>query len=61
VTIQVQGHVESMGQGLKNMVRLTIYVQGDRTSERIVIDATKEELANQYLPGTSVQVTIRPL
>jgi hypothetical protein len=25
-----------------------------------VIDATKEELANQYLPGTSVQIMIRP-
>ena len=60
MTIQVQGHVASMTTGMKNRVRLTIQLDHARSGEPLIIEATKEEMGGLYLPGTIVQITVRP-
>lgn len=58
MTIQVQGHVESMKTGHKNKIQLTIRLGGE--GKPLVLSATKEELGGLYLPGTPLLVTVRP-
>jgi hypothetical protein len=58
MTIEIQGHVESMEQWHKDKVRLTIY---NSRGEKIIVDVTKAEMGGMYLPGTPVQIVIRPL
>jgi len=61
MTIEAQGHIESMEQGTflhGNRIKLRIY---NSKGEPLVIEATAQELGGLYLPGTSVTITVKPI
>ena len=60
MTIEVHGHVESLGLGPMTMVSVTIRIASARSQELLTVFATRDELANQYYPGKGITIRITP-
>lgn len=61
MTIIARGHVESLAIGHKGKFAVTIIVDSARMLAPLVIEASPEELAKLYEPGTMIELQIRPI
>lgn len=61
MTIQCSGYVEKMETGSTGKIRLYIILSMDRAGGTLVIEATKEELGGMYMPGTGIELLVKPV
>lgn len=48
MTIEIHGHVESLGVGPMTQIAVTIRIASARSQELLTVFASKEELSQQY-------------